>query len=476
MDRTVEPPDAGQRLLRVRVEPVESPPAARTIGKVEAFIHLWKGNLGPGLLALPRAYASVGVAPWALICLAFVTAQGVGSMWLLTIVQQHARSCIPAGGLPTSGRLTFEDLGTLAYGRGGRASIQLCIFSLQFGVCTVYISLVADSLQLIAAGVLTQQQAAVLAAAPCLLLALLPDLSHLWLLSAIGTLAMLFALSSTVVAAVSELALANSTALAVDVALTDAVGGQDSPLLLRLGGTLATSVYALEGMAIVLPVGNAMSEGDAQRYPLLVVVAMGSLSAVFGIVACTTALGFPHVSSASITAYLMEYYAQTAYRSFFYAVNLLIAAVVVLTFPLQLTPISLLVDQLLGLRSRRTRLLARVVLVGSCLLLVLSLQGSLTKLIDLTGAVANTSLCALPPLLHLRLFFRQPGFRNPAAAIAASGRRDAPAGDERVLLLGRHQRPACTAGEAAVLVADVLMLAASLLIMVGGVWAAVADE
>ena len=56
---------------------------------MEAVLHLVKGNLGPGLFAMPLQFALVG--PFVgLITLSVVSMQGLYCMWLLVHTQQRA--------------------------------------------------------------------------------------------------------------------------------------------------------------------------------------------------------------------------------------------------------------------------------------------------------------------------------------------------------------------------------------------------
>ena len=59
--------------------------APRYLHVLEAAIHLIKGNLGPGLFAMPLQFATVG--PFVgLFCLATVATQGLYCMWLLCLL------------------------------------------------------------------------------------------------------------------------------------------------------------------------------------------------------------------------------------------------------------------------------------------------------------------------------------------------------------------------------------------------------
>ena len=95
---------------------------------------------------------------------------------------------------------------------------------------------------------------------------------------------------------------------------------------------------------MVLPVGNDLAARHRPRYPQLLVGSLLAVGAVFAASAALTALGFPEIDSASSVAYLAQRYAGTASGSYLSACNVLVAAAVVATFPLQLTPVALIVE------------------------------------------------------------------------------------------------------------------------------------
>ena len=106
----------------------------KTISPSEAVVHLMKGNLGPGVLALPLQFVRVG-ASVGLAVLTVVGIQGVYCMWLI-VVTQHAvhrqgRGAELSGRANPNDPLSFEDLGQLAFGRAGRRVVQGSVLVLQ---------------------------------------------------------------------------------------------------------------------------------------------------------------------------------------------------------------------------------------------------------------------------------------------------------------------------------------------------------
>jgi len=216
---------------------------------------------------------------------------------------------------------------------------------------------------------------------------------------------MFFALGSASTAAVFRLEHA-AAAEAIDATLPAPLGGYlpsnlSSPLLQEpspaaeggasftaIGGAAASCFYALEGVSMVLPVGNALAPEPHPRYPLLLVGALSAVVATFATVSAATASAFPDISSASITADMARRFEGTAHAPLFALANNVVTvgaspptampcpppppragptsahinlcsppaaclarcqAAVVCTFPLQLTPARLVLDSLLGL-------------------------------------------------------------------------------------------------------------------------------
>lgn len=265
-------------------------------------------------------------------------------------------------------------------------------------------------------------QAVTLAYIPCLLLSLLPDLSHLSALSALGTLAMLFALGSASVAALLQLLNGGGGQHTLLPAASEAPSPpapllppalphlsasnhrpeHGLPGLADVGGAAASCFYALEGVSMMIPVGNAMSDDEVHRYPSLLKGALSAVVAIFAMVAAATAIAFPDINSASITADMAARFEGTPFSALFEAANFVVSAAVVATFPLQLTPVRLIIESSLGLKSLGARLSSRVLTVSGCFAVVLAIT-NLAILIDLVGAVANTVLAALPCAIHARL-------------------------------------------------------------------------
>mmetsp|Transcript_28872 Transcript_28872/g.62100 ORF Transcript_28872/g.62100 Transcript_28872/m.62100 type:complete len:379 (-) Transcript_28872:352-1488(-) len=335
-----------------------------------------------------------------------IAAQGVYGMWVLLRAQQLAsRGHAVACGRDTSGQMstqvdhsstrppTFEEVGHAAFGNSGRRLVAICVLALQLGVCAVIIGLLATNLQTEAR--LSKLCSVGIVYVPCAALSQLPDLSSLWPLSLFGNLAMLLALTSTVVAAAIEMANASEP-----LPFT-----REDPSFKEVVATVSSAFYAFEGVALVLPVGNEIDRTKAQKYPSILVTAMCTVGSVFVLVGGVSGLGFPDNDSASVTAYLEKYYGNTSRSIYFHFINIVVTVAALTAFPLQLTPAAEVVDAGCGLRTHFSRRLARFLLVSGCAGLVAAVD-TLDSLIDIIGGVANTLLAALPFLLHTALLLR----------------------------------------------------------------------
>eukprot|EP00751_Fragilariopsis_kerguelensis_P044907 CAMPEP_0170996478 /NCGR_PEP_ID=MMETSP0736-20130129/12259_1 /TAXON_ID=186038 /ORGANISM="Fragilariopsis kerguelensis, Strain L26-C5" /LENGTH=324 /DNA_ID=CAMNT_0011422927 /DNA_START=406 /DNA_END=1377 /DNA_ORIENTATION=- len=164
--------------------------STNTISQFDAMMHLMKGNLGPGCLNLPHAFA---VSGWLLGMVLFlvVALQGIYSMLLLVSCKQYIRSHLQqqreaqaaqqqqqqqeqrrqqqqqhtdsndrnnidvAGTIEEGGEIemivdettivTFMDIAAFSHGRVGSILVQVFLFILQGGVCCVFLSLIATN-------------------------------------------------------------------------------------------------------------------------------------------------------------------------------------------------------------------------------------------------------------------------------------------------------------------------------------------
>ena len=411
----------GMTRQRINSSPSVAEIVMRELTTIEAYLHLFKGNVGPGLLALPLSVARA--RPWpGMMIIGVVVAQGAYGQWMLVRIERALGAATSIPGRARS-RLGIDEVTQHVLGRPGQLLVSACILSMQLGVCSVFIGLVAENM--LAASQLGTRRLWVLGTyLPCVLLSQLPNLSSLWPLSAFGNLAMLTAIIATVTFATIELlapSLAPAHHNASDlVSLAAPSGGLSaaSPRSLpfevgpvsALIACGANAFYGYEGVAVVLPIASQLSPIAYTRYPCTLLVAVLVVGGFFLVVGGLGGAAYPANDSASVTAYLAALYLDTPAGTFFFAVNLIVAAGVLCTFPLQLTPAGHIFDKAIprtcgGPTSRPAQRLARVLVVTLCAGLVYALP-SLDDLISLVGALANTSIAALPCVLHAQLLAR----------------------------------------------------------------------
>lgn len=367
--------------------------AVRHLRLWEAFLHIMKGNVGPGMLALPVHFAKVGTVP-GMTVMAVVASQGVYGMRILVSVQQQVAD--------TTNRqaqsLSFEDLGEEVFGTVGRRLVQACICSLQLGVCAVFISLLSTNLSTEIEGA-NHTVMVLLVYAICACLALLPDLGALWPLSLFGNCAMLTAVTSATI--VSVLHLLNRSTPASD----NLEPSRDSPSIGDCSALLAACFYAFEGVALVLPVRNALKPESQDSYTRVLVSAMIFVASLFLLMGGFGGAAFPNMDSASITAFLSEHYESGFSDYYFGIIDWLVSGAVLATFPLQLTPVVQVLDAALGIHSCCAKAVLRVIAVTLCAVAVLILP-KLDILIDVIGSATNTALAAFPCALHAALILK----------------------------------------------------------------------
>lgn len=187
----------------------------------------------------------------------------------------------------------------------------------------------------------------------------------------------------------------------------------------------ANTFYAYEGVAVVLPIASQLSPSAYARYPATLLTAVLLVGLAFILVGGLGGAAFPHNDSASITSYLERLYHGSASGNLFFALNLLVAAAILCTFPLQLTPaahifVKWIPQQCGGPESRVAQHAARLLAVSLCGVLVYALP-SFDLLLGLVGALTTTTIAALPCVIHLKLLLRPDTLKRIREAEAGEG-------------------------------------------------------
>ena len=311
-------------------------PENQRINWFEASMHLIKGNLGPGCLNIPHAFVLSG---WLLGCVLFiiVALQGIYSMFILT----YCKSLLQEKRVHVH---TFMDVAKAALGKKGQTVVQSFLFVLQAGVCCVFLSLITTNLK-VQTG-LSGNVCILFVTFALLGIVLLRFLKDLRWLSTTANVLMFLAITTSAIAGIIH-------------ALHPEADQSQHKVATSNAGDIATFVssmfFSFEGIGLVLPVENCYTAAYAsmeeelkanKRYRSRVLVgAMSTVAFLFLWIGVSASLGFPDITSGSITAYLEERFPD---QPWFSVVNSLVMLAVFLTFPLQLTPAMEVLDDWFG--------------------------------------------------------------------------------------------------------------------------------
>ena len=384
-------------------EPLLPPPVK--LSTPEAYLHLFKANLGPGILALPFAFAYATNAA-ALPTTAAVILQGTYGILLQVLIEKKIRP--DHSDLNTT--LHTHEFAQTAFGKPGRIAASVSVALLQLGICAVYIGLVAENMQTFTS--LSRLVCVLIAYLPCALLTLLPNLNSISPLSIFGNVVMLAAIMSTFVVSIIVLAGNDSNSVSSIVSLgqddVHAASKASSCILHITKGSFASVVacltqafYAFEGIAVVLPICSQLSERAEREYPRTVFIAVGIVGVAFLVLGGISSAAFPLVDKANILIYLQNMYTTNSLVGrLFLALNISLTASCIATFPLQFTPVAHVFSDVctLPVSPRLVHLFA----VSACALFVACVPG-LDLLIQFVGALTNTTIAALPCAVHARL-------------------------------------------------------------------------
>mmetsp|Transcript_25086 Transcript_25086/g.37494 ORF Transcript_25086/g.37494 Transcript_25086/m.37494 type:complete len:513 (+) Transcript_25086:39-1577(+) len=328
----------------------------------EATVHIVRGNLGPGALSLPFAYARAGWASGTVLMLA-VIAQAVYSMKLLASIENELVSDIDRNNGQNDGvtfvsesvddvasrRLNLGEVAERCISTRARRAINLFLFISQSGVCCVFISLVSENVASLVAVWHDRRNRYILLLFPLFAsISLLNKFRDMKIISHFGNFAMISVVLVASSAAIAELAhMDNGGEYAKEAAAPQGVP-KFLPTVKDLFLIASTSFYAFEGLGIVLPIANSMAQphkfSNALRRSTIVLFSSYLLLGV------TCGIAYhDRIDSGSITAFLAnDARDQNAAHwkvLLFNITNALVALAVFLTFPLQLFPAAEVFDQ-----------------------------------------------------------------------------------------------------------------------------------
>jgi solute carrier family 36 (proton-coupled amino acid transporter) len=261
----------------------------------QTFIHLIKGNIGPGCLSLPWAFSQLGVSVGIGTCVVISVWTSYNG-WTVLQAKQHAKD-------------TYPDIGTRAYGpHFGGYVVQGCICMQQLAICTVFMSLVIENSGLWAVPVI-------------LAVSCVPSLERMAPITMPGTALLCAALCIVAGVMVDEWS-------ERPTAMDSSTQQQQQPLL-----ALCALLYSFEGICLLLPIQAAMER--PHNFPFIFVSSMITVTVVFCTLASFAVWTFGTVSDGSITAYLLHQ-GHGGYAVVW--ANAAVSASVICTYPLQLVP------------------------------------------------------------------------------------------------------------------------------------------
>ncbi|CAL4062977.1 unnamed protein product, partial [Meganyctiphanes norvegica] len=365
----------------------------------ETLIHLLKGNIGTGLLAMPEAFMNSGL--WVGLCgIPILGAICIHCMH--TLGQWGRQLCLYAvlasyvSLLLSSFQLGPERVRSWAPTVG--VIITTFLIITQLGFCCVYFVFVAQNLRqafecMIPGGTdLSQLEYMAIIIIPILLVCYIPDLKYLAPVSLIAGVIQFFGLLITFYYILRDIP-------EVEEKVPGFAGWSGLPLY------FGSAIYAFEGIGLVLPLENKMrtprSFGGWQgvlNTGMLTVVCLYAGMGFFGY------LRYGSTVAGSITLNL------PASETLGQVVKILMAIAVFLTYPLMFyVPIEILTPSLVKrFESKRTKFLVEYAFRTVLVLLTFVLAAAIPNIglfISLIGAVASTTLALIFPMITEILTF-----------------------------------------------------------------------
>ncbi|XP_054984589.1 proton-coupled amino acid transporter 1 isoform X2 [Sorex araneus] len=375
---------------------------------LQTLVHLLKGNIGTGLLGLPLAVKNAGilVGPLSLLVMGVVA---VHCMGLLVKCAHHFchrlnKPFVDYGDAVMYGLESCPSPWLQNHAQWGRRVVDFFLVITQLGFCCVYFVFLAVNIKQVV-------EAANATSSDChsnATVVLTPSMdTRLYMLALLPFLVLLvFVRSLRVLAVLSTLANVSMLLSLVLIyqRLLQRIPDPRALPLVALWKTyplfFGTAIFAFEGIGVVLPLENKMKE--PWRFPVLLYVGMGLVTALYLSLGCLGYLQFGAAVQASITLNLPSCW-------LYQAVKLLYSFGIFFTFALQFyVPAQILVPFFVARVSAGCELavdlLVRTALV--CLTCVLAiLIPRLDLVLALVGSVSSSALALIiPPLLEVATF------------------------------------------------------------------------
>lgn len=366
------------------------------ISEFDAIQHIIKGNLGPGCLNIPHAFAMCG---WVLglFLFALVAIQGIYSMVLLVYCKQwlckdqNRKRRALQNSTNSNGEITeitaqvekeivtYMDVAHATHGNAGSISVMILLFVMQAGVCCVFLSLISTNLHA-AVPHWDSEWCVFVITVLLLVVVLVRDLKELTWLSVGANILMFTAVLTASLTALWIMFGKHSNDNNEDQIDDDENDDEPSNGIKWTGNpaiiasVVSAFFYSFEGIGLVMPVGNSFigyqhkNEGNSNgnlnstsivAYPgadefeddeaeetriavrtesfvnPVLLGGMGTVACLFLLIGATCGPAFPDIVDGSVTAYLTTKFPASRW---YQLVNAGVMVAVFLTFPLQLTP------------------------------------------------------------------------------------------------------------------------------------------
>lgn len=353
--------------------------------EVGCYINMVRGNLGPGCLSLPHAFAATGI--WLSLGLSLpILALCIFSFNVLL----WAKDEVVAQGLAPQGvRLSYSDIAVAVLGPTGRVLVELGVCTTQFGVCTVFYSFVSRNLVEVFPG-LAQRQVIMAMMPVAGVMTLIRTPGKLAVFSALGNICMFLGILLVIVA------LAPSLSEGLPAI-------EQKPLAVwSTAATFASNIiYSFEGIALMIPMESAMLQ--PAKFPKVMNASMSNVAFVFVAFGVYCLVGLQGVIPDGSISASLEGRVPVALLD---ACNAVLALAVLVTYPLQFYPAIEIVDVHLGERGvgrgawQTTAVRIGMSTVCGCMALAVP---DVSLLVSLVGSLGCPLLgLIIPPLLHLR--------------------------------------------------------------------------
>jgi amino acid permease len=274
----------------------------------QTFFLLVKGNIGPGCLALPYSFSMLGTHG-SLYFLLIVAVLCIVNMWLLV----ECKRKVP-------GAKTYGELGLYAFGRKGEIVIEVFLTVSQLSICCVYFSFISNGIAPLLG--LSNRLLTMLLMLPISLISQYRHMRELAPLSIIASVLLVCALSIIGFVCIQKLTLQNEPA---EIPIFES-----SKIILFLVST----VYAFEGIGIILPIECSMQHPSHFTY--ILAVSMSIVTCIYIAFGEVVIMSFGYIEDAGITRYLVT--VGSVPVALAAVISVLVSTAVLLSYPLQLYP------------------------------------------------------------------------------------------------------------------------------------------